>query len=361
MHGPVPLERFQAETQLRAITPAKWRDTPAPQERWLAQDRIVSGDLTILSGNGGSGKTEIITALLLSVAAGLGDWLGCVVESGPALFVSCEESEDNIRSRIERIAKHRGVDPYAIDQLHLVFPDLAGTWLCNTDQRGKVTPTPLLSQIEAWIIHCKPALVAIDSVAAVFDGDAVNRRQVRAFLALLRKLARQSGAAIVLLDHPSVRGMADGTGTSNSVDWRNSVRGMMYLGDPPGDDPDARTLSFTKNNRGRKADAVELRWTGLTFAPVAAAVASPYRAAADREIDDLFLKLLDKRNSQGRHVHASTAKGSAPAEFADDPEARGVKASAFRAAMERLFTTGTIRVVDHGPPSKRRQRIERVS
>jgi hypothetical protein len=75
-----------------------------------------------------------------------------------------------------------------------------------------------------WKAEYKPVLVVIDSIAAVFDGEAIARRQVRAFFAMFRKIARDHGMAIVLLDHPSVRGMADGTGTANSVDRRNSVR-----------------------------------------------------------------------------------------------------------------------------------------
>jgi RecA-family ATPase len=74
--------------------------------------------------------------------------------------------------------------------------------------------------------------VVIDSVAAVFDTDAISRRQVRAFCAILRKIANKYDTAIVLLDHPSVRGMQDGSGTSSSVDWRNGPRAMLYLSDP---------------------------------------------------------------------------------------------------------------------------------
>jgi RecA-family ATPase len=73
------------------------------------------------------------------VAAGLGDWLGCVVETGPALFLSCEEPEAKIRDRIERICKHRHIDPHAIEDLHLHFPDLEATWLATADRLGKVT------------------------------------------------------------------------------------------------------------------------------------------------------------------------------------------------------------------------------
>lgn len=234
------------------------------KQRWLAGARVPSGDLTILAGNGGSGKTEIATSLLVSVAADLGDWLGSVVESGPALFISCEEDEQNVRDRVERIAKHRKIDPHAIKDLHLFFPELDATWLGSAEPRtGRISKTPLLVQVEAWIEQHKPRLVVIDSVAAVFDGDAIARRQVRAFLALLRKVAREHDVAILLLDHPSVRGMADGTGTANSVDWRNSVRSMLHLSDPEKDDPDTRELEVKKNNRGRIGEKVTLRWNGL--------------------------------------------------------------------------------------------------
>lgn len=216
---------------LETKTPVAWKGTAPLKQRWLAAARIPCGDLTLYSGNGGAGKTETAVQLLVSVAAGLGDWLGCVVETGPALFLSCEEPEANVRDRIERICRHRHIDPHAIGDLHLHFPDLEATWLATADRLGRITKTALLQQVESWISAYRPILVVINSIAAVFDGEAIARRQVRSFLAMLRRVARENEAAIVLLDHPSVRGMADGSGTANSVDWRNSVRAMLHLSD----------------------------------------------------------------------------------------------------------------------------------
>jgi RecA-family ATPase len=345
---------------LSSITPETWKGVPPVSQRWLASGRVRASDVSILSGNGGSGKTEIAVQLLISVAADLGDWLGCAVETGPVLFLSCEEPEDDIRDRVERICEHRALDPHAIQNLHLIFPELDATWLATADG-GRIVATDLLREVELWIKEYRPRLVVIDSVAAVFDGEANTRRQVRAFVAMLRKIARLYDVAILLLDHPSVRGMADGSGTANSVDWRNSVRTMLHLSDPAKDDQDARTLEVKKNNRGRSGEKVALRWTGSTFTTEVEATLSPHRAAAERQVDDLFLRLLDKRIAQRRPVHAKNAKGSAPAEFALDPEANGVTADAFRAAMERLLIAGKIVVVESGPPSKRRQHIERVA
>ncbi len=345
---------------LETKTPAAWKGTEPLKQRWLAAARIPFSDLTLYSGNGGASKTETAVQLLVSVTAGLGDWLGCIVEKGPALFLSCEEPEANVRDRIERICRHRHIDAYAIEDLHLHFPDLEATWLATADRLGKVTKTALLLQVEAWIGRHRPILVIIDSIAAVFDGEAIARRQVRSFLAMLRKIARENETAIVLLDHPSVRGMADGSGTANSVDWRNSVRAMLHLSDADKNDPDVRELEVKKSNYGRAGEKIKLRWNGLTFVPATSAESSPYRAAAERDVDELFLKLLDKRIAQGRPVRPSTGRGSAPFELAGDPEANGVSAEAFRAAMERLFTAGRIVSVETGPASKRRKHIERA-
>jgi hypothetical protein len=56
-------------------------------------------------------------------------------------------------------------------------------------------PTPLLISLEASIATNKPRLVVIDSVAAMFDGEAIARRQVRAFLTMLRKIAKDHDTA----------------------------------------------------------------------------------------------------------------------------------------------------------------------
>jgi RecA-family ATPase len=352
--APSPVER------LATVTPASWKDTETPEERWLAFNRIPGDDLTIYTGDGGAGKTETALMLCTHVAAGLCDWLGCVIETGAALFFSAEEPESKLRKRVDRIFRNHNIDPNSIDNLHLHFPDLEDTVLASADRDGRLKKTPLMDRLEKTIESIGPRLVVVDNVAAVFDGDAIARRQVRRFCAILRKIAQKHQTAIILLDHPSVRGMNDRSGTANSVDWRNSARSMMYLSISK-DAPDERLLEITKNNDGVTGEKVKLRWNGVTFTIAAAGSTSPTRAKAEREVEELFLSLLDKRNAQRRHVHSKTAPGGAPSEFAKDPDAGSVKAEAFRVAMERLLSAGRIVKVDFGPPSRRRERLERAS
>jgi RecA-family ATPase len=346
--------------QLQTITPLAWKGTEPVKQRWLASGRIPAGDLTLYSGNGGAGKTETAVQLLVSVAAGLGDWLGCVVESGPVLFLSCEEPEPNVRDRVERICKHRDIDPYAIENLHVHYPDLESTWLATVDRSGRVMKTELFQRVEDWVAANKPVLLVIDSIAAVFDGEAIARRQVRSFLAMLRKIARDHGTAIVLLDHPSVRGMADGSGTSNSVDWRNSVRAMLHLSDPDKDDPDQRTLEVKKRNYGRPGEKVKLHWNGTTFTTRPICEPSPHKASADREVDETYLRCLDIKSAQGVSVSSKPSRSGAAQVFVGMRESNGIKAKAFAAAQERLLSTGKIKIEPYGPRSHDKTRIVRT-
>jgi RecA-family ATPase len=334
-----------APLPLETITPAAWKGTKLIEECWFAFNRILGNDLAILAGDGGAGKTEIALQLCVHGAAGLGDWLGGVIEEGPALFFSAEEQQRGIRKRLNRICKNRGVEPDNLHGLHLHFPDLEETFLVTSDKNGKLQKLPLMDRLEKTIARLRPALVVIDNVAAVYDGEAMSRRQVRRFCAMLRKIAQNHDTAIMLLDHPSLRGMADGTGTANSVDWRNSARSMLYLTQPDRNEPDERLLEVMKMNDGRAGEKVKVRWNGTTFTTEATAGPSPQKAKAERDTDDLFLQLLNIAAAQNRYFSPSPGISFAPTRLAEMPQAKGIHKKTLAAAMERLFAAERIKVV----------------
>ncbi|WP_439361388.1 AAA family ATPase [Bradyrhizobium sp. DASA03007] len=57
------------------VTPKTWKGTLPSLQQWLAEGRVPDNDVTILSGDGGSGKTEIAMQLLICVAGGVGEWM----------------------------------------------------------------------------------------------------------------------------------------------------------------------------------------------------------------------------------------------------------------------------------------------
>jgi RecA-family ATPase len=77
---------------------------------------------------------------------------------------------------------------------------------------------------------------------------------------LFHKLAREVDCAILLLDHPSLSGITNGTGRGGSVDWQNATRGRMYLETVTDDDGAQRVLTVKKTNYARKGERIKLRW-----------------------------------------------------------------------------------------------------
>jgi RecA-family ATPase len=115
----------------KTVCPPDWEGTQAPERRWLVKDRIPAGDVSILLGDGGTGKTLIALQLATAMARGAQDWLGAVIEPGSVMMYSAEEDEDESRRRIERIAELGGFRLADLPGLHLHFPQIDKALLGN--------------------------------------------------------------------------------------------------------------------------------------------------------------------------------------------------------------------------------------
>ena len=101
----------------------------------------------------------------------------------------------------------------------------------------------------------RPKLIGLDTSADIFAGNENDRAQVRQFIGLIRGMAIDANAAVILCAHPSLTGMTSGSGLSGGTAWHNSVRARAYLraatsqeGAGPG--KDLRVLEFMKSNYG---------------------------------------------------------------------------------------------------------------
>jgi RecA-family ATPase len=365
-YGTEPAPSEEAPAPAALITPADWPNEEPPPVDWLAFQRIPRGDVTTLHGDGGAGKTDIALRLGANVSRGAQDWLGCEIAAGSVVVISGEEPEREVRRRIWLHAQRDGYLPESLTNLHLWFPDdTAGAVLATPDRNGVMQPTPLFRSIEAAIRLVAPVLVIVDNVASTFAGNQNDRVNVRSYVNLFRTVARHpSSPAVLLLDHPSLSGLTTGTGRGGNMDWRNAVRSALYLY-PPEDraerDRGIRILETAKSNYGPSGTATQrrLQWVDgglqLEHAP-----SSLHRIAKDAECDETFLRMLDERNAQGRHVSERKSSTYAPAIFAELEGNGGFTSQAFARAMERLFQAGKIVLHEFGPPSKRRSRIERA-
>jgi RecA-family ATPase len=344
---------------LALISPSAWRDVPLPDMRWLATNRIPAGDVTILSGDGGGGKTTVALQLAVAVEQDLGDWLGTTCEAGPVIFFSGEEPENEMRRRLKRVARQRGIEPADILGMHFHFADPDRCMLGISRPTGAMVPTELFESFAAAALAIRPALIVVDSIAAVFGGNQNDRVHARTFVGMFRRLARVADCAILLLDHPSLSGITSGTGRGGSMDWQNATRARLHLETVEGEDGGTgRVLEVKKLNYGPIGEKVKLRWEDGCFLPEGGTPA-PARANAEQAADRAYLDCLDAATGQRRNVFAPTGRNHAPSVFADMPEAKGASARALKAAQERLFAAGIIWNEPFGPPSRGSSRIAR--
>lgn len=357
-------ERKEPIRPLDFSSVAEWHGQDVPERRWLVPRRIPMANVTLLSGDGAAGKTTIALQLCVAVVCG-SDWLNAVIDQqGLAFFFTAEEDDDEIRRRLAAIVAHRQISFRDLVELKRWCQPCGDAALAVADRSGTlVRPTALFEQLEAAAIETRPALIVIEAAADVFPVNENDRGTARQCVALLRRLAMRSGAAVLLLAHPSLSGIASGSGASGSTAWNNSVRSRLYFSavrsrDGDEADKEIRELQVMKANYGPAGERVRVRWRDGVFVPDVGP-STIERAAAEAHVDEIFLRCLETARAQGRPVSNTTGRNYAPAVFTSMSEGEGLPSKAFAAAMERLFSASRIRAEKVGPPS--RQRFELIA
>jgi RecA-family ATPase len=364
-HAPIDgAPEYAGPRPLVMLDPTLWEGQEVPPRPWLIRDRIPAGKVTLLSGDGAAGKTTIALQLAVATVRGT-DWLGSAIDrAGPAVFFSAEEDSDEVHRRLAAILAHHRLSFADLVGLHLHCLPGESAVLGIAGKTGIVSPTDLYLRLEKTTAEIAPALIIVEAAADVFAGNENDRSQVRQFIALLQRIAGATGAAVLLLAHPSLTGLSTGSGLSGSTGWSNSVRSRLYfkaagLDVDEGADSDVRELRVMKSNYGPAGEVVRLRWQAGVFVPVGSA-APLAQVAAEADADAAYLDCLDAATAQNRRVYPEPGRGFAPKVFEDMPQARGLRWRALHKAQERLFAAERVRVVESGPPSKRVRQIART-
>jgi RecA-family ATPase len=267
---------FNPAFRLPWTAPAAFQDVPVPQRDWLVEDLIPAHAVTMISGDGGLGKSLLAMQLMTCCAIDK-DWLGRKTKPVKCMGVFCEDELNELHYRQDAINRHYGCD----------FRDLGNVqWLSrvgedNTlvnyvtrtehgERREEFEESYLISHIENAAYKFGAQLVVMDSLHDLYGGNENDRRQARQFIQILRELAIGINGAVVLLAHPSLSGMSAGTGSAGSTAWNNAVRSRLYLtrpkpadGDP--EDRDGRILKTMKANYGAVGGEVRLRYEDGVF------------------------------------------------------------------------------------------------
>jgi RecA-family ATPase len=348
-----------------------WDAKPLQDRQWAVPQLVPARNVTLLSGDGGTGKTLLM--LQLAVASVLGrDWLGTLPQIGPVLIISAEDDEEELHFRLTRIAKYYGATFADLSDLHIVSLVGKNSAIGIVDRSGLIKSTVLFESIARDVARIKPVWVGFDTAADMFIVDERDRVQARQCINMLRGLAFYNNTAALLLSHPSLSGLQSGSGMSGSTGWNNSVRSRLYLYTPKEDDDEepkdenARVLETMKANYGPRGHQLRLRWHDgmLTLEPGQVIAPSAYdRAATENNAQKIFRILLEFQNKNDIPVSATNgARNFAPTVFAKMAQAvplhvrPKLRMAALRNAMHAMLKAGEI-VVGQGPrgaaPSKR--------
>lgn len=339
----------------RTLKASDFASRPVPERQWLVREFIPAGQVTLFGGEGGAGKS--VLALQLAVAMGAGtDWLDMPVARGKVIIFSAEDDEEEIHRRVAAIARAGGLDLAKLADVTIAPMAEVDAVLAMVNGGSKIEATPLWRDLVALVDSENPALLVIDALADAFAGDENNRTQARQFIGQLRHLAVRTGVTVVAIAHPSLTGMASGSGLSGSTAWSNSVRSRLYLKNGDDRDPDVRTLEIMKANYARAHQVVRMRWDRGRFVREDAAPAEQLTAAAIQATDAKFLELVALYQAEGQTL-CLAGPHSAPKKLARDPRVGGLTKGAISEAMTRCLTAGTIVNEEYGPPSKPMRRL----
>lgn len=343
-----PASVNKSPTTLPAIDPRDWQGKPVPERQWFVEGWIPDRTVTNLSGDGGSGKTEIILQLIAASSLGL-PWFGKEVSAGPSLYYGAEDEAAELHRRLQTIVHVSGKQLSDLAGIRLIPMAGLDAVLAEPDRKGNLAATAIYPKLVSQAMALRPKLIVIDPSADVFGGDEINRAQVRKFVSMLRALAMEIDCAVLLLSHPSIAGMNTGTGTSGSTAWNNSVRSRLYLEITS---PDTRVLTVVKANHGRVGEKIEMRWDNGVYVldtgpdPVADKMLK-------KTADEVFMAVFSKLTSQGQALGPNVGPSYAPKKISGHPDAKGYSKADLAEAMQRLLDAGRLRIEVTGPPSRR--------
>lgn len=206
---------------------------------WLVPGWIPDGQITLMAGNGGVGKTSIWVNIVAALSAGKSCILDPPDTQREPLKVAFLTTEDSVSRKLKRKLRLAGAD-----MANILTPDFAA------DREGILRGLKFGSHdMERFIRHFGPALCVFDPVQG-FIPPEVNmgsRNAMRDCMAPLITLGEETGCTFLVVCHTNKRKGAYGRDRiADSADLWDVSRSVLMAGYT--EDEGVRYLSNEKNN-----------------------------------------------------------------------------------------------------------------
>lgn len=207
---------------------ARWATLPDPPQ-FVVEHIVPLGALTLMSGHGSSGKSNVVAVMLAHAAAGH-PFAGLAVQRSRVVFVSLEDPPEVVHIRLSRIIKAYELPEKQVLENFTLIDGSRGDATLVKEYSGGVVETPVFSELrEAVAGH---GLIAVDNASDAYGANENSRPEVRSFLKKLTGLARDNDAGLILLAHvdkQSAKVGGQGNSYSGSTAWHNSARSRLAL------------------------------------------------------------------------------------------------------------------------------------
>lgn len=216
---------------------------------WLVKEYIPKGQITLLAGDGGSGKTSVVCQIVASVSSGkscfmLEDTIFTNIERQEpqtVLFFSAEDSMQHVLKKRLRLngavmENIKSIDPSDDRFERLKFDD------------------PFLGEL---IKEHRPALVIFDPIQSFipWKADLSKRNQVRQSLTNLIKYGEKYGCTFLIIVHTNKQSNVWGRKRiADTADLWDAARSVLIAGETGEDN--IRYISHEKCNYGPTGETV---------------------------------------------------------------------------------------------------------
>ena len=265
----------------------EWQDISESQREWIIPNWLPANTVTMLTGQGGAGKSWLTLQALCQIACGFPDaYLNPdyeirkkadyddseASESKHIIFATYEDEPAEIKRRLHALASGFQWIQTSLEKIkkHIHIVDMrsvGSVWGPGIGTHISVMGD-LLPAGEAirYLSEQKEArLLVIDPLSGAFGGNENDRTAVYDFVSSFRGWCDAVGCAILIIGHLPKSPEGRAAGFSGSTAWEASVRCMWMLTKvsesekKKGDEKNYWALHHTKSNYARLQAEIPLR------------------------------------------------------------------------------------------------------
>ena len=324
-----------------------------PERRWFVENWLSAdeGYTVLFSGRGGVGKSGLVLDLARSLATGA-DWCGMKVKRGAkTMYVSCEDSEEEIARRIQ---KRLALDGSAVPQGVVKIVSRLGrdNLLCSFDNRsGKLKTEKFYHELKneaRAFFGIDGGVLVLDTLADIYGANENDRTQVSTFVKyLLGRLGRDLGVTIIVLAHPAKGTAIAGQGFSGSTAWEGAFRCRWELNyRREGDVSGLLEFKLAKSNTALAGEKVILSRKDGAFYVVD-------EAEADDIIPNMIMEAIDCAYEEGNPYgwHPMSSRPITTGSFKDPITGYLLSPKEISDAVGMLLKSGNVEIVKQGRKS----------